>query len=67
MYATCETPGCWNEYKPMPVEFPAGESWPVVCGPCSNPVANISDIKPTEGMVLPEWILDQLAMQNSDN
>ena len=37
----------------------------VICGPCGNPVTNITDIKPEEGTVLPQWILDQLATQNS--
>lgn len=63
MYATCETPGCWNEMKPL--EVPVDVT--VMCGVCGQEVANITDIKPTEGTVLPQWILDQLAMQNSDN
>ena len=61
MFATCETTGCWNELKPL--EVPSGVA--VVCGPCGNPVTNITDIKPEEGAVLPQWILDQLATQNS--
>lgn len=63
-YATCETTDCGNSYLPLPV--PA-DAVGVVCGPCGNPVANITDIKPTEGTVLPQWILDQLATQNSGN
>ena len=63
MFATCETPGCWNELKPL--EVPADVT--VVCGPCGKPVTNITDIKPEEGTVLPQWILDQLATQNSDD
>ena len=64
MYATCETEDCGNAYIPvtLPPDYGA-----VVCGPCGVPVTNITDIKPTEGMVLPQWILDQLAMQNSGN
>ena len=61
MYATCETPDCWNEMKPL--EVPADAT--VICGVCGQEVTNITDIKPEEGTVLPQWILDQLATQNS--
>ena len=61
MYATCETPDCWNELKPL--EVPADVT--VMCGVCGQEVTNITDIKPEEGTVLPQWILDQLATQNS--
>ena len=64
MYATCETPDCGSAYTPVPLPPDYGT---VICGPCGTPVTNITDIKPTEGTVLPQWILDQLAMQNSDN
>ena len=63
MYATCETPGCWNEMKPL--EVPADVT--VVCGPCGNPVTNITDIKPEEGRVLPGWISEMLTQPNSTN
>jgi len=61
MYATCETPGCGNQY--VPVEVPPDMS--VICGPCGTPVTNITDIKPTEGTVLPEWISEMLTQQSS--
>lgn len=64
MYATCETSGCGNAYIPIPL---ADDHGAVFCGPCGNPVTNITDIKPNEGTVLPEWILEQLATQNSGN
>ena len=64
MYATCETEGCGNAYIPIPLREDHGT---VFCGPCGVQVTNITDIKPEEGRVLPEWILDQLATQNSDN
>ena len=63
MWATCETEHCDSRLIPIPITG----GLPVVCGVCSSPVTNITDIKPEEGTVLPEWILDQLAMQNSDN
>ena len=63
MFAACETTGCRNELKPLEVP----DDVTVVCGPCGTPVTNITDIKPTEGTVLPQWILDQLATQNSTN
>lgn len=64
MYATCETEGCGNAYIPVALPPDYGT---VICGPCGNQVTDITDIKPTEGTVLPEWILDQLATQNSNN
>ena len=64
MYATCETGGCGNAYIPVTLPPDYGT---VICGPCGVPVTNITDIKPEEGTVLPQWILDQLATQNSDN
>ena len=63
MYATCETEDCASYMVPIVV---SGE-WLVICGACGNPVTNITDIKPEEGTVLPQWILDQLATQNSGN
>ena len=64
MYATCETDGCGNAYIPAPLPPDYGT---VICGPCGVQVTNITDIQPEEGTVLPQWILDQLATQNSDN
>lgn len=64
MYATCETEGCGNSYVPVSLPPDYGT---VICGPCGVPVTNITDIKPTEGAVLPEWILQMLQTQNSDN
>lgn len=63
MYATCATDGCWNLLKPILV---TGE-FIVCCGSCGQPVTNITDIKPTEGTVLPEWILEKLQTRNSQN
>ncbi len=38
-----------------------------MCGVCGNQITNITEIKPNEGQVLPEWISEMLQMQNSDN
>ena len=65
MYATCETTGCSNVMAPIQFDFPEGEEVTVVCGVCSVPVTNITDIKPVEGTVLPEWISEMLKQQNS--
>ena len=62
MYATCETVGCGNAYQPILVP---DTDMGVVCGPCGNPVTNITDIKPTEGQVLPGWISEMLTQPNS--
>ena len=64
MYATCETDGCVNAFTP--IEVPDGVD-SVACGPCGNPVTDLSDIKLEEGTVLPEWISEMLRTQNSDN
>ena len=64
IYATCETSGCGNAFIPIPIP---DDAVGVVCGPCGNPVTNITDIKPEEGTVLPEWISEMLQTQNSDN
>ena len=62
-YATCATTGCENWGEPIPVT--TEESYLIFCGPCGVQVTDITDIEPVEGTVLPQWILDQLAMQNS--
>ena len=65
VWATCLTDGCGNFGAPIHTVVP--DSGSINCGPCETKVTNITDIEPTEGTVLPQWILDQLAMQNSDN
>lgn len=65
MWATCATAGCPSLGIVVNVHPP--EDGEVACGVCGNTVTDITDIKPTEGTVLPQWILDQLAMQNSTN
>lgn len=64
IWATCGTPGCISQGTPIRVDEPETI---VVCGPCGQPVTNITDIKPTEGTVLPEWISQMLQTQNSGN
>ena len=61
MYATCETENCASAWVPVKVNG----DYVVFCGACGNQITNITDIKPEEGTVLPQWILDQLATQNS--
>lgn len=65
-YATCLTNGCGNQEEPIPV-LRTDESVIVICGVCGTQVTNITDIKPTEGTVLPEWISQMLQTQNSGN
>ena len=65
VWATCLTPGCVNHGSQIRTVAPDGGG--ITCGPCGQPVTEITDIQPTEGTVLPQWILDQLATQNSDN
>ena len=62
MYGTCENTDCVSYMYPCPLPDDYGT---VICGPCGVPVTNITDIEPEEGTVLPQWILDQLATQNS--
>lgn len=63
MYATCATEGCDNAYLPITLPEDYGA---VICGVCGTPVTNITDIRPNEGTVLPEWISEMLQTQNSD-
>ena len=63
MFATCETVGCRNAWAPIRV---SGE-WIVLCGVCGNQITNITDIEVDEGQVLPEWTLEMLQQQNSNN
>ena len=65
VWSTCLTEGCINFGIPIHTVVPEGGD--IICGPCGMPVTNITDIKPEEGTVLPQWILDQLATQNSGN
>ena len=64
MFATCETVGCGNSC--LPIQIP-DDAVNVVCGVCGNQITNITDIKPTEGTVLPGWISEMLTQPNSDN
>ena len=64
-WATCLTDGCGNFGANIHILTPDGGD--VECGVCSQLITNITDIEPEEGRVLPQWILDQLAMQNSTN
>ena len=61
MFASCETTDCPSAWQPVHV---VGDVT-VMCGVCGNQITNITEIKPEEGTVLPQWILDQLATQNS--
>ena len=62
-WATCLTAGCGNYGASIHVLAPEGGA--VGCGVCGEEITDITDIKPEEGTVLPQWILDQLATQNS--
>ena len=62
VWGTCLTAGCESYGLPVYVKELYGA---LVCSVCGQEVTNITDIKPEEGTVLPQWILDQLATQNS--
>ena len=62
LYATCETTDCPSAWQPAQV---VGDVT-VMCGVCGNQITNITNIKPDEGTVLPEWISEMLQTQNSD-
>ena len=57
MFATCTTSGCVNAFSPL--EVPRGVD-SVACGPCGQPITNITDLKPNIGKELPAWILQML-------
>lgn len=63
MYATCETEDCVSYMVPIVV---SGE-WLVICGPCGQPVTDISTIPPEQVKELPEWISQMLTQPNSEN
>ena len=62
--ATCLTVGCGSYGAHMHIL--TVEGCDVECGACQEPITNIADIKPTEGTVLPEWILQMLTQPSSD-
>ena len=63
LWATCLTVECGNFGASINVLTPVGGD--VECGVCQELISDIADIQPEEGTVLPQWILDQLATQNS--
>ena len=65
LWATCLTPDCGNYGANIHLLAPEGGD--VGCGVCGQPITDITDIQPEEGTVLPEWILQMLQTQNSDN
>lgn len=64
-WATCLALGCGNHLACIHILTYAGGD--VECGVCGQPITDINDIRPIEGTVLPEWILEQLATRNSGN
>ena len=64
VWGTCLTTGCESYGLPVYVKELYGA---LVCGTCGQTVTNITDIEPIEGTVLPQWILEMLKQQNSDN
>lgn len=64
-WATCLTENCGNQGASIHILTPDGGD--VQCGVCGNPITDITDIKPDEGQVLPEWISEMLKQQNSDD
>lgn len=65
VWATCLTVGCGNYGAPIKLLMPEGGD--IACGPCGNPVTDITTILPEQVKELPAWILEKLQTQNSQN
>ena len=53
MYATCHTMGCENAAVPIPIPEAPGT---VVCGPCGQPITDLSDTPPELPKEVPAWL-----------
>ena len=53
MYAICHTEGCGNGRVPIPVPDDAGT---VVCGPCGQPITDLTDTSPELPTEVPSWL-----------
>ena len=65
VWATCLTEGCINFGIPIHTVVPEGGD--IICGPCGQPVTDISTIPPEQVKELPEWISQMLTQPNSEN
>lgn len=52
MYAKCHTVGCENQLVPIPV---TGEVQ-VVCGPCGQPITDLTDTPSELPKEVPAWL-----------
>lgn len=53
MYATCHTPTCENQGVPILVPEDAET---VVCGPCGQPITDLSTTPPELPTEVPSWL-----------
>jgi len=53
VYATCHTTGCGNEHIPIPIAEVPGT---VVCGPCGQPITDLTETPPELPTEVPQWL-----------
>ena len=53
IWATCRTEGCGS--NGIPIHIVGKPPFSIICGPCGQPVTDISYTEPEEGEELPEW------------
>ena len=53
MHATCHTPTCENQGVPIPIPDDPGD---VVCGPCEQPITDLTDTPPELPTEVPSWL-----------
>jgi hypothetical protein len=54
MHATCHTPACENAETPIPIPADPGD---VVCGPCGQPITDLTATPPALPEEMPTWEL----------
>ena len=53
VYATCRTDGCLNALIPIDIQEGAAT---VVCGPCGQPITDLTDTPPELPTEVPTWL-----------
>lgn len=54
-YATCSTPGCESAGVTIEV-IRTSAAVPIVCGPCGQPITDLTDTPPELPTEVPSWL-----------